>query len=172
MFGRASFSRSRVFRYSLLRRWSPGQRSACFCLLNPSTADARRNDPTVRRCIGYAMDWGFDALEVVNIFALRSTDPAALTQHPDPVGPGNDRAILRAVQRADLVVLGWGAHGQLFNRGRRVIQLIAPHATPHCLGLTAAGHPRHPLYLPKTIDPAPLTTCDLATTLARSSTCV
>ncbi|KAA0212760.1 MAG: DUF1643 domain-containing protein [Leptolyngbya sp. PLA3] len=156
MIGRASFDRTRAYRYALTRRWSPGARSACFCLLNPSTADARRNDPTVRRCIGYAMDWGFDALEVVNIFAFRSTDPGALAQHPDPVGPRNDRAILRAVQRAELVILGWGAHGRLLDRGGGVLRLIADHCRPHCFGITATGQPRHPLYLARAAHPQPL----------------
>lgn len=156
MLGRASFDRTRTFRYSLHRRWSPGPRRACFCLLNPSTADARRNDPTVRRCIGYAQDWGFDSLEVVNIFAYRSTDPSALTRCDDPVGPGNDRAIVRAAKRAELLVLGWGAHGQLLDRGQRVIDLVCEHARPLCLGLTATGQPKHPLYLPKSARPVPV----------------
>lgn len=162
MLGRASFDRTRVYRYSLTRRWSPGPRLACFCLLNPSTADARRNDPTVRRCIGYAMDWNFDALEVVNIFAFRSTDPAALAQHPDPVGPGNDRAILRAVRRAELVVLGWGAHGRLLDRGRHVRRLIDNDCEPLCLGTTANGQPCHPLYLAKAELPRPISHGTLA----------
>ncbi|MCL4221863.1 MAG: DUF1643 domain-containing protein [Phycisphaerales bacterium] len=165
MLGRASFDRTRVYRYSLFRRWSPGPRIACFCLLNPSTADARRNDPTVRRCIGYAMDWDFDALEVVNIFAFRSTDPAALAEHPDPVGPGNDRAIVRAVRRAELVVLGWGAHGRLLDRGRSVIRLISDHCQPYTLGLTLTGQPRHPLYLAKAARPKALSHGNLAESL-------
>ncbi|GAB4384229.1 MAG: DUF1643 domain-containing protein [Phycisphaerales bacterium] len=168
MLGRASFDRTRTYRYTLHRRWSPGPRRACFCLLNPSTADAHRNDPTVRRCIGFAQDWGFDALEVVNIFALRSTDPAALIRCDDPVGPGNDRAIVRAARRAEICVLGWGAHGQLLDRGRRVLELLRPYAEPLCLGLTAAGQPRHPLYLPRSARPRPIS----ASALVSSTACL
>ncbi|RMH11354.1 MAG: DUF1643 domain-containing protein [Planctomycetota bacterium] len=162
MLGRASFDRTGQYRYTLSRRWSQGPRRACFCLLNPSTADARRNDPTVRRCIGFAQEWGFDALEVVNIFALRATDPRELARHPAPIGPGNDRAIRRAAHRADFVVLGWGAHGSRFDRGRQVAQMLQIHCQLHCLGLTAEGHPKHPLYLPRSTQPIPFPHTSLA----------
>ncbi len=153
MIGRATFDETRTYRYTLHRRWASGGRRACFCLLNPSTADEYKLDPTLTRCLGYAQRWGFNAMEVVNIFSLRSTDPKGLREHEEPIGPGNDRAIRTAARRADLMVVGWGSHGALLDRGQRVAQLLAPICEPVCLGLTNAGAPRHPLYLRKDLEP-------------------
>lgn len=155
MRGRATFDETRTYRYTLHRRWAARGERICFCLLNPSTADEFKLDPTLTRCLGYARRWGFNAMEVVNIFALRSTDPGALREHDDPVGPGNDRAIRTAARRADRVVVGWGAHGALLDRGDAVADLLAPICDPVCFGLTNAGAPRHPLYLRKDLEPIP-----------------
>jgi hypothetical protein len=152
--GWANFDPTRAYRYTLHRRWDPepgpmtrsGGR-VCFCLLNPSTADARVLDPTLKRCLGFARRWGFGHMEVVNAFALRSTQPAALKKHPDPVGPGNDRAILRAAKRADLVVVGWGTHATWQGRHEVLGDLLASVCEPMRWALTKDGHPRHPLYL-------------------------
>ena len=156
MQGSASYDATRKYRYTLHRRWSDGPRRVCFCMLNPSTADARRNDPTVRRCIGYAMDWGFDALEVVNIFALRSTDPSALGADPDPVGPRNTNAIVRAARRSEFVGAAWGVHGALGGRGTSVLGKLCPKGDVRSLGMTREGFPKHPLYLPRTARPEPI----------------
>ena len=136
------------YRYSLTRTWDPDAPRACFCLLNPSTADATRDDPTLRRCLGYARRWGFGSVEIVNIFALRATDPRELKRARDPIGPRNDAAIRRAARRATLVVAGWGAHGNLHERGDAVRTILASllDADVVALGLTKSGHPRHPLY--------------------------
>lgn len=155
MIGRATFDETRTYRYTLHRRWAPGGRRVCFCLLNPSTADEFKLDPTLTRCLGYARRWGFHAMETVNIFALRSTDPRGLREHADPIGPGNDRSIRTAARRADLVVAGWGSHGSLLGRGEQVAALLARICDPVCLGLTNAGAPRHPLYLRKDLEPIP-----------------
>lgn len=144
--GWAGFDRTGAYRYSLGRRWAAGPR-VCFCLLNPSTADARVLDPTLTRCLGFAQRWGFAAMDVVNIFALRSTDPAGLYHSEDPVGPRNDAAIRRAASRADLIVVGWGNHGRLAGRGAAVAAMIAGVAEARCLGMTGSGDPKHPLYL-------------------------
>ena len=95
---------------------------------------------------------GFQSLQVVNLFALRATRPAALTTSSHPVGPGNDQALLAAVDTAALVIAAWGAHPRAAHRARQVLQLLDEHrgSAPRalmCLGRTAAGHPRHPLYL-------------------------
>ena len=156
MKGTASFDRSKRYRYTLHRRWRQGARQLCFCMLNPSTADATKNDPTVRRCIGYAMDWGFDALEVVNIFAFRSTDPAGLLNVSDPIGVRNTRAIVRAASRAEFTVAAWGVHGAIGGRGDAVLRRLCPDHDVRCLGLTREGHPKHPLYLPRTAQPIPI----------------
>ena len=145
MLGRASFDDTRRYRYTLHRRWAPGGTRATFCLLNPSTADEKVLDPTLTRCLGFARSWGCHAMEVVNIFALRSTDPKGLAKVEDPIGPGNDAAIRTAANRADLFVLGWGNHGSRLNRA--VLGLLGSRVELHCWDITKAGHPKHPLYL-------------------------
>ncbi len=117
-------------------------------MLNPSTADAERSDPTVTRCVHYAQAWGFGALIVTNLFAHRSTDPRALKVVDDPVGPDNDAWILRAAQSVHRVVVAWGVHGTLLDRDTHVLALLAD-CPLYRLGQSRAGHPRHPLYLPR-----------------------
>ena len=90
----AAFSPCRRYRYCLSRVWNPKLPSVMFVGLNPSTADEQEDDPTVRRCIGFARNWNFGGLILVNLFAYRSTDPADLLRVDDPVGPGNDKHIL------------------------------------------------------------------------------
>ena len=135
-----------VYRYLLEWRWGTAA-PMVFVMLNPSTADALRNDPTLRRCAGFARREQCGGLVVVNLFALRATDPAALTKHPDPVGPDNDQILCAAAGCGAPVIAAWGVHGELHGRERAVTRLLAPAAL-HCLGRTAHGHPRHPLYLP------------------------
>lgn len=147
--GGATFSSCGRYRYTLTRRWATGKLYACFVMLNPSTADASENDPTVRRCIDYATRWGYGGLVVVNIFAWRSTDPDALEGVDDPVGPENDAAILDAAKGADMVIAAWGVASKLAPaRSRVVLDLFdARGVVPLALAYTKAGHPRHPLYL-------------------------
>ena len=117
-------------------------------MLNPSTADAERDDATIRRCIALSRGHGFDALVVVNLFALRATDPKRLRAAADPVGAQNDRVITRALARATTVIAAWGTHGTLAARDAVVAARL--HATGRdvrCLGRTQDGHPRHPLYV-------------------------
>ena len=117
-------------------------------MLNPSTADARDDDPTVRRCIAFARSWGFDAVQVVNLFALRATDPRRLRGHPRPIGRQNDRWILQAHRASALTVLAWGNHGALGARSQEVLELLrAAGGALHILGLTSRAQPRHPLYV-------------------------
>ncbi len=155
---RASFSRCNRYRYSLIRTWNPNLPRLCICMLNPSTATATQNDPTVRRAIGYALDHNFGSIEVVNAFALRATDPNELYTHPHPAQPPrsttNDHAIARAARRAHLTIAAWGAHAAKLNRAAHVRRLLPPDT--RCLGLTNAGEPRHPLYLPKNAPLIPL----------------
>jgi len=136
--------------------WDADQLRVNFLMLNPSTADASVLDPTVRRCAGFAESWGAGALEVTNIFALRSTDPRALRTVPDPVGRGNDDAIVAAAECADLVVCAWGAHGGYLRREARVRDLLRAAGTETvCLRRTRAGHPGHPLYVRKDVELIP-----------------
>ncbi len=141
----ATFSPCRTYRYTLKRVWDAELPTLAFILLNPSTADETANDPTIRRCIGFAQLWGFGTLVAANIFALRSTYPKDLRLIDDPVGPGNDRAIKRLIKSADLVVAAWGGHGRYLNRGARVLSMLPDDAV--CLGVNADGAPKHPLYL-------------------------
>jgi hypothetical protein len=115
-------------------------------LLNPSVADALRDDPTLARCMARARGWGFGALRMVNLFAWRATDPAALPGAEDPVGPENDAALLRGARWADMILCGWGAGGVLAGRDAAVLRLLGRRRLWH-LGLTAGGQPRHPLYV-------------------------
>lgn len=135
------------WRYRLWRRWDTGRPGSTFVLLNPSTANARTDDPTVRRVIGLARGWGFGSLELVNLFALRATSPDDLVGAADPVGPSNDQYLARAV-RNGTVVLAWGNHGRYLGRDRQVLGMLEG-ARLFCLGLTKQGCPRHPLYAPR-----------------------
>jgi hypothetical protein len=143
----ARFSACGTYRYELARRWAHGP-VVTWIMLNPSTADASVNDPTIRRCIGFSRAWNFAGLAVVNLFAFRSTDPKALKTVDDPVGPDNHAAIHDAVVRSRLVVAAWGAHEFVNGRAGEVRETIAEIGRPLlCLGKTKAGHPRHPLYV-------------------------
>lgn len=137
-----------VYRYSLTRRWGDGP-SAVFIMLNPSTADATQDDPTIRRCIGFAKREGCASLTVVNLFAYRATDPRALLDAEDPQGPDNSRHITRALLNADLRIAAWGAF-QWTHRERLRRPYVEDWAGGKpllCLGTTSAGAPRHPLYV-------------------------
>jgi len=150
----ATFDATRRYRFRLSRVWDPGGPRVCFVMLNPSTADAHVLDPTVRRCAGFAGAWGAGAFEVTNVFALRSTDPAGLTRVDDPVGPGNDRAILAAARAADRVVCAWGTRATLLGRHATVLDLLrGAGVAPAALLLTRDGFPGHPLYLPRDVVP-------------------
>lgn len=155
----AIFSPDRVYRYVLHRRiaWLGAASATClFICLNPSTADEIKDDRTVTRCIRFALKWGFTHLDLVNIFALRSTDPQVLYtnmlswDYHDPEGPRNDEWIISLASRADRTVVAWGNHGAHLGRGQEVLDMLlgVGPALMH-FGLTKAGQPRHPLYLKK-----------------------
>jgi hypothetical protein len=150
----AVFSRCRRWRYLLWRCWHASGPVANFLMLNPSTADETRLDPTCARARAYAEAWGYGALIVTNIFGWRSTDPKALRRVRDPVGEGNDAAILRAATESELVVCAWGNHGA--ERGFEVENLLRREKTKlHILKLTGTGQPGHPLYLRKSLTAIP-----------------
>ncbi len=147
----ATFDETGAYRYQLGRRWDDyNLRNLCFIMLNPSTADAFEEDPTIRRCIGFAKRFGFPSLTVVNLFAMRATDPKELKHAMDPVGERNDQYICDAVTNSTKVVCAWGVHGAMRDRNQEVLKLITelPRELRH-FGLTKEGHPKHPLYLPK-----------------------
>jgi hypothetical protein len=147
----ADLSDDGLYRYRLTRRWG-GQNDPCICwiMLNPSTADAVVDDPTIRRCISFSEAWGFGSLIVVNLFALRSTDPKALLMADvDPIGPENDHAIRLAAVEANCVMAAWGTKGAYLHRNAAVIRLVTDDCMEkmHALTITKDGHPKHPLYV-------------------------
>lgn len=145
--GEATFSPCLDYRYLLTREWDRSKPRAVWIMLNPSTASADEDDPTVRRTQTFSLAWGFGGVVVLNLFALRSTDPKALYAHPSPIGPENDAAMEAVVSesRTGIVVAAWGVHGAHLGRGDQVRDLV--NALLSVLGLTKAGHPRHPLYV-------------------------
>ncbi len=146
----ASFSDCRTYRYALWRTWDAEADYVMFVGLNPSTADETMDDPTIRRCIAFAKDWGYGGLVMTNLFAYRSTDPAVMKVASDPVGPANDGWLSMLSENAGIVIAAWGTHGTHQQRNAVVCKLI-PEL--HCLRQTKGGHPGHPLYLPKTLQP-------------------
>jgi hypothetical protein len=150
----ANFSLCRKYRYTLWRVWDEAPLLNFLCL-NPSTADELVNDPTVERCERRARMWGYGGLIVTNIFALRSTDPKALYDCDDPIGPDNDKAILECAKQAGMVICAWGNHGKLHQRGQKVKQMLVDNGIDlHCLKLSATtGQPWHPLYTSYAVKP-------------------
>jgi len=144
----AVVDKTELYRYSLWREWNIDAPKLVFIMLNPSKADAYIDDPTLRRCIGFAKSWGFGSLTVINLFAYRSTKPSELRQVNDPVGSQNDRYLKKAIKSADKVVVAWGNNGKLMQRDRMVLDLLSIYnVQPYCLGTTKTGYPRHPLYV-------------------------
>jgi hypothetical protein len=152
----ATISSCETYRYQLWREWDASLPRVLFIMLNPSTADAARDDPTIRKCIAYARAWGHGSLEVVNLFAVRSTSPALIYTHADPIGRSNDPLILESAYRSQLIVAAWGTHGEHRARDRHVGALLSLHGFKlHCLKVTDKGLPNHPLYLKGDLRPMP-----------------
>lgn len=144
----AAISDDGCYRYWLSRRLTPGERTVLFVGLNPSTADATQDDPTIRRCVGYARDWGFDWLLMGNIYAWRSTDPKKLKLVDEPVGPGNQDALKWMAQQAELVIAAWGKQ-RLTCYGYTLSKWVLSLPICRALGFNQDGTPVHPLYQPK-----------------------
>jgi hypothetical protein len=158
----ATFSPCGQYRWWLERVWEPAAPRLIFIGLNPSRADGRRDDPTLRRLLGFARGWGYGSLEVLNLFARISPSPAVLRRAADPVGAETDawiRARLLAHPQAP-IWLGWGNHGRSNHgvwRGRdRAVLALLQGRDLWAVALTAAGQPRHPLYVPADVAPQPL----------------
>lgn len=151
----AALSACQRYRYSLYRSWADGP-FVVFLMFNPSTADAQENDPTIRKCMGFSRTWGYPGMAVVNLFALRSTDPRALksVSYQEAVGPENDASILTALATASELICAWGCSAHMktrLDRAKKVISMVRrtyPSMPIRCLGRSADGTPRHPLMLP------------------------
>lgn len=151
----AVFSECGRYRYRLWREWDTHKPTLAFCMLNPSTADHMQNDPTIERCQRRARAMRYGRLEIVNIFALRSTDPRALYEVADPVGPGNIEAIVAAVNASEFMVCGWGTHGKHCGMGPNIklrMQQFYPHKL-RVLAVNKDGSPKHPLYVGYDVQP-------------------
>jgi len=137
-----------LYRYTLHRKLSDNAKAALFIMLNPSTADAQLDDPTIRRCMGFVLRENCGSLTVVNLYAFRATNPKDLLTCPDPIGPDNDRHIQEQLEHTrevgGIVVAAWGAFPMAVERARAVTSQFGPF---QCLGVTKAGSPSHPLYL-------------------------
>ena len=121
--------------------------TALFIMLNPSTADAEIDDPTIRRCRGFARDWGCNGLTVANLYAFRATDPSELWKQDDPVGPENNEQLYALAKEYGDVVCAWGANAKT-ERAQEVVRILeGAGARLWCLGTTKSGAPRHPLYI-------------------------
>ncbi len=164
----AEISSCGKYRYNLWRKIGNGEKKCVFIMLNPSTADALLDDPTIRRCIAYAKAWGCAKVTVVNLFAYRATDPKELRKTPDPIGPDNLEKMGEAIDSAifwentgmstdrGIVVCAWGAHGTYLGRDYTVLRWMREKGvTPLALKLTKDGQPCHPLYLKKDLVPKP-----------------
>lgn len=144
----AIYSDCERYRYALTRIWDDAEGKVAFVMLNPSTATEIQNDPTVERCERRARALGFGAFRVCNIFAWRDTDPRQMRKAAEPIGSENNQAITEACIWADRIICAWGTHGEHLGRGPQVETLMRATGRPlHHLGLSKAGHPKHPLYI-------------------------
>ena len=155
----ALFSPDRRYRYLLTRRTGFGEKAVNFIMLNPSTDDAVKNDPTIRRCIGFANSWGCGWLHVTNLSPLRATDPRTLLAagpEPEDVWNRNLDHNMESAGSSDLVVAAWGVHGEAEGRAERVLATLRDAGREVCcLGTTRQGNPLHPLYVPAVTKPVP-----------------
>ncbi|MBX3059497.1 MAG: DUF1643 domain-containing protein [Anaerolineae bacterium] len=149
----AVISSCQQYRYELRRVWDEAEALVLFVCLNPSVADGELDDHTSRVCIQYARRWGYGGLIIGNLFAYRSTNPAALYQVADPVGPENDAWLRKLQKEAALTVCAWGARGAYQNRDETVLTFLR---SPHCLVKLKDGRPGHPLYKRADLQPIPL----------------
>ena len=144
----ATFSPDGLYRYRLTREWSNVHPSLAWIMLNPSTADAIHDDPTIRKCIKFAQRWGYGRIEVVNLFAFRATNPAELRRVAHPVGSLNDTTIGEVLDEALDVVCAWGVNNPIPERATQVMGMIHDRRIiPKALRITKDWHPGHPLYI-------------------------
>ncbi len=150
----AVYSDCERYRYSLTRVWNPVGKKVMFVMLNPSKATEVQNDPTIERCERRARALGFCGFRATNIFAYRATDPRDMRAAADPEGPQNMAILREGREWADTVICAWGTHGAHLDQGPTVAARLRATGQPlYHLGLSKAGHPKHPLYIPYTQKP-------------------
>ncbi|WP_282095227.1 DUF1643 domain-containing protein [Epibacterium ulvae] len=144
----AVYSDCETYRYSLTRTWDSQGARVMFVMLNPSKATEVQNDPTIERCERRARTLGFGAFRATNIFAYRATDPRDMRKAQAPEGPDNQATLIEGALWADQIICAWGTHGAHLDQGPRMANLLRKQNKPlHHLGLSKAGHPKHPLYI-------------------------
>lgn len=145
----AEISECGAYRYWLARRLSMGERAVAFVGVNPSTADATKDDATIRKCVGFASRWGFDWLYMLNLCAFRATDVKMLKRVDDPIGPMNWEHLSALLGKCEIVVAAWGRANKLPNTTARTYATrILNRDNARCLGQNDDGSPKHPLYIP------------------------
>lgn len=155
LYSGADLSPDGLYRYSLTRSWQNGGGRVVFIGLNPSTADATLDDPTIRRCVGFAQALGAGELVMLNLFAWRATDPSDLpVDLRVAVGPENDKTLVEETRGALYVIAAWGSFRLAQGRATAVRALLSGVGLS-CLKRTKDGSPGHPLYLPATCRPIP-----------------
>lgn len=158
----------RLYRYTLWREWRlphglpyplplhAASEFAMFIGLNPSTADETQDDPTIRKCVGFAKRWGYGALCMTNLFAFRATSPKDMRKYPRPIGEDNLITLVQLGQQAGIVIACWGVNGCFNHRDRYVESVLKAEGVKlHYLRLTKGGQPEHPLYVPYEVTPTP-----------------
>jgi hypothetical protein len=156
MISGAIISDCEKYRYSLTRIWDEKLPKVMFVMLNPSTADSNKDDPTIRRCIGFAKSWGFGGLYVCNLFAYRATNPKDLLKAINPIGDDNNTHIKTIAKEVDIVVCAWGNQPIL----KKILKNKNPYklldldcSKLHFLQLSKYDIPKHPLYLHSNLSP-------------------
>lgn len=143
------------YRYRLWRIWDKSKPLVGFCMLNPSTADASVDDPTIRRLIGFAKAWGYGGFIVVNLFALRTPKPVMLKTAADPFGPDNSKHISEVAEMVDTMVCAWGTHGKFAMADKLGLARMYKRTKTTALHINADGSPKHPLYIKGDAVPVP-----------------
>jgi hypothetical protein len=147
----ATISDCGKYRYNLWRIWDGEKEVVTFIGLNPSTADAEHDDPTIRRCINFAESWGYGGIYMVNLFAFRATEPKIMKSQDYPVGKENDEWIKQMVEESAIAIAAWGNHGRHMRRDLAVKKLVGEKL--YCIAKTKRGNPNHPLYLKSDLTP-------------------
>lgn len=152
----AVISECGLYRYRLYREWATSPlMPVMWIMLNPSTADADIDDPTIRRCMAFSKAWGYGAMWVGNLFAFRATRPEAMACSTDPAGPANVVHLNAMAGESARIVCAWGGHWMAANAERDTLELVVQPGGLWCLGKTKSGAPRHPLYVKGDTEPQP-----------------
>lgn len=148
----AQLSNCRQYRYALWRTWDEQKPRVMFIGLNPSTADETLDDPTLKRCMQFARDWGYGGVCIANLFAFRATQPEDMKRAKDPIGPDTDQWLQRLAEECQIIIAAWGNDGRFLQRSQQVRLLLSDL---HYLRMNKSGEPAHSLYLPASLQPQP-----------------